>query len=257
MVYNWSMFENILIENGFTTKEAALYLSVLEAGELTLARAAENAHLKRSTVYSLVEGLEQRGVLSITKRRGISYVSALSPRLLVEHFERSAEMAKSVLPQLMNLAYTSPVKPRLRFYEGVEGIEQILFEAACSKQDYIGFIDYAPMPKEIYRYIRTKVAPERSKTGITLRLLMPKNETNAKILQEYQEKVEHRMVDFPSRKNHIEILLYEGSKIGCMSYVKNEMFGVVIDSEGIHQTLFDLFTLIWNQTTKGSTQTPF
>jgi len=33
-----------------------------------------------------------------------------------------------------------------------------------------------------------------------------------------------------------------------MSYVKNEMFGVVIDSEAIHQTLHDLFVLIWGQT---------
>lgn len=242
------MFEKILIENGLSEKEAKLYLSVLEAGELTLAYAAEKSHLKRSTVYSLVEGLKKRGFVSIIKRRGISYVAALSPRLLVENFERSAEMAKSILPQLMELSYISPVKPRIRFYEGIEGIQQILFEAACSKKDYIGFIDYTLMPKKIYDYIRKKVAPEREKSGIHLRLLMPRNNTNLNIMNEYKQKVEHRIVDFPSRKNHIEILLYEDSKIGYMSYVKNEMFGVVIDSEAIHQTLHDLFMLIWAQT---------
>ena len=244
------MFERILIENGLTAKEAALYLSVLEAGELTLSRAAEKAHLKRSTVYSLVEGLKKRSVISVTKRGGISYISALSPRLLVEHFEHSAKMAKSILPQLMDMSYASPVKPRIRFYEGVQGIQQILFEAASSKKDYIGFIDYALMPKEIYHYIRSKVAPEREKMGANLRLLMPRNDTNLKVEKEYRKNVDHRIVDFPSRKNHIEILLYENSKIGCMSYVKNEMFGVVIDSEAIHQTLHDLFTLIWEQAEK-------
>jgi hypothetical protein len=166
---------------------------------------------------------------------------------LIERFERSAEAAKSVLPQLMDLAYASPVKPRIRFYDGMEGIKQILFDAAASGKDYIGFIDYALMPKEIYKHIRTKVAPERAKLGNNLQLLMPRNETNAKVLTDYRQKVEHRMVDFPSRKNHIEILLYEGSKIGCMSFVKNEMFGVVIDSEAIFVTLKDLFTLIWEQ----------
>ena len=239
------MFENILIENGLSQKEAALYVSVLEAGEMTLARAAEKARLKRSTVYSLVDGLKKKSILSTNKRRGITYVSALSPRLLVDHFEHSAQLAKSILPQLMELAYASPVKPRIRFYEGIPGIEQILFEAASSKKDYIGFIDYALMPKEIYNYIRKRVAPEREKLGSILRLLMPKNDTNQRVLQEYRQKVEHRMVDFPSRKNHIEILLYEGSKIGFMSFVKNEMFGVVIDSEAIYQTLYDLFMLIW------------
>lgn len=245
MLYNLGMFEKILVENGLTAKEASLYISVLEAGELPVGRAAEKAQLKRSTAYSLVEGLKKRGIISIIKRRGISYLSALSPRLLVEHFEDSAKMAKSILPQLVDLAYTSPVKPRIRFYEGADGIKKILLEAACSKQDYIGFIDYALMPKEIYRYIRAKVAPEREKTGIGLRLLMPRNETNSRILGEYKQKVEHRMVDFPSRKNHIEILLFGTSKIGFMSYVRNEMFGVVIDSEAIYQTLFDLFGVIW------------
>ncbi|MFA6550612.1 MAG: helix-turn-helix domain-containing protein, partial [Candidatus Gracilibacteria bacterium] len=186
MVYNRVVFEEILIKNGFTSKEAAFYLSVLEAGELTFARAAEKAHLKRSTVYSLVEGLREKNIVSITKKKGISYVSALSPKLLVEHFENSAAMAKSVLPQLMNLSYTSPVKPRIHFYEGMDGIKQILFEAAASKADYIGFIDYTLMPKEIYKYIRTKVAPERAKWNTNLRLLMPENPTNKNVLKDYK-----------------------------------------------------------------------
>lgn len=242
------MLEKILIENGFAPKEAALYLAVLEAGELTFARAAQKAHLKRSTVYSLVDGLKRKGILSVSARRGINYVSVLSPRLLVDRFEQSAQEAKTILPQLMDLAYASPIKPRIHFYEGMEGIKQILFDAASSKTDYIGFIDYALMPKEIYRYIRKKVAPEREKKGTKLRLIMPRNTTNEVILKEYRHNVEHRLVDFPSCRNHIEILLYEDSKIGCMSFVRNEMFGVVIDSEAIYQTLRDLFMLIWEQT---------
>ena len=63
------------MENGLSKKESALYLSILEAGETTLAHAAEKARLKRSTVYSLVDGMKERGFLSETKRRGICYVS--------------------------------------------------------------------------------------------------------------------------------------------------------------------------------------
>jgi sugar-specific transcriptional regulator TrmB len=244
------MIEEILIENGMSAKEAKLYLAVLEAGETTLARAAERAKLKRSTVYSLTNDMKQRGFLAETKRQGISYVSALPPKLLTERFEHAAEKASSILPQLIDLSYASPVKPRIRFYEGIQGIKDILLDAAESSEDYIGFIDYALMPREIYRHIRTKVAPARAKLGNHLQLLMPRNEVNTRVLADYRQKVEHRMVDFPSRKNHIEILLYEGSKIGCMSFVKNEMFGVVINSEAIFVTLKDLFTLIWEQAGK-------
>lgn len=245
MLYTVRMFEQVLIDNGLSRKEATLYLAVLESGELTHARAAEKSRLKRSTVYSLVEGLKAKGILSETKRSGISYVSALAPKLLVERFDHSVEQARSILPQLIDLAFASPIKPRIRFYDGMEGIKDILLDAATSGKDYIGFIDYTLMPKEIYRHIRTKVAPARQKIGNNLRLLMPKNATNVRIQKDYRQKIEHRMVDFPSRKNHIEILLYDRSKIGCMSYMKHEMFGVVIDSEGIYQTLHDLFMIIW------------
>lgn len=241
------MFEQILTENGFSPKEAALYLAVLEAGETTLASAAEKAHLKRSTVYSLAEEMRQRGLLAETKRRGITYISVLSPRLLIERFEHTAETAKGILPQLMDLAYSSPVKPRIRFYDGLDGLQEILFDAACCKEDYIGFTDYDLMPKEMYRFIRKKIAPQREKDRIRLRLIIPENETNRRIRREYQHQVEHRLVQFPSRRNHIEILLYRENKIGFMSFVPGEMFGVVIDSEGIYVTLRDLFTLIWNQ----------
>lgn len=241
------MFERILTENGLSHKEAALYLSILEGGELPLSKAAEKSKLKRSTVYSLIEELKKKGIVSTVKKHGITYVSALSPRLLVEHFQHSAELAKSILPQLMDMAYTSPIKPRIRFSEGMQSIKDILFEASSSKEDYIGFIDYTLMPKEIYHYIRTNVAPRRAKMGTKVRLLMPRNERNIQVQKEYKQNIEHKIVDFPSRKNHIEILLYDESKIGCMSYVKNEMFGVVIDSKAIYETLHDLFMLIWQQ----------
>ena len=240
------MFQSILTENGFSQREATLYLTVLASGELPMGRAAEKSGLKRSTVYSLVQDLKKKGILSETKRRGIGYISALPPRLLIERFEHSVEQAKSILPSLIELAYASPVKPRIRFYEGIEGLNEILFDAACSRSDYIGFTDYEKMPKDMYRFIRKKVAPRREKMGTTLRLIVPRNEINKQITKEYQHQVEHRMVDFPSRKNHIEILIYEGSKIGFMSFSKNEMFGVVMDSEGIYQTLHDLFMVIWD-----------
>lgn len=245
MLYNVGMFEKILEQNGMNEKEAKLYIVVLEAGEIPLGRAAQKAKLKRSTVYSLVEGLKKKGVLSTLKKNGIVHVSALSPRLLIERFEESAARAKSVLPSLLDLAYASPIKPRIRFYEGIEGIKQLLFEAASSGQDYIGFIDYTLMPKEVYRHILTKVRVAREKSGIWLRLLMPDNPTNRRINAEYKMHVEHRLVSFPSHKNHIEILLYEDSKVGFLSFVKGEMFAVVLDSSAIHQTLKDLFFLIW------------
>lgn len=241
------MFQNILVQNGLSSNEAKLYIAALEAGETTMSGLAKKANLKRSTVYSLVEELQEKGVVSSVKKKGILYVSALSPRLLIERFQSSTDMAKNILPQLMDLAYSSPTKPRIRFYEGVEGINEILFDAVSAKEDYIGFTDYEHMPEEMYSFIQSKIVPERKKHGIVLKLIVPRNKVNLQTIKEYVRQVEHRVIDFPSRKNHIEILIYGKSKVGFMSYAGTERFGVVIDSEGIYATLHDLFMVIWNQ----------
>lgn len=239
------MIEQILYDNGFSKKEARLYLTVLALGEATFSQVAKKATLQRSTVYGLIDAMKEKGLLSILRKRGINHVSALSPKLLIAKFDDAAQRAHNALPQLIEFAYASPVKPRIYFYDGVDGIKQILIEAAATKKDYIGFIDYELMPPEVYVYIRKKVAPERRKHGNTLKLIMPDNPVNVKIQNEYQEQVTHKTIPFPTRKNHVEILLYGDSKIGCMSFLKNEMFGVVIQSEGIFQTLSDLFNYVW------------
>ena len=41
------MYENILIQNGFTPKEAKVYLSILEYGQATMSMIARKTNLKR------------------------------------------------------------------------------------------------------------------------------------------------------------------------------------------------------------------
>ncbi len=237
----------ILMNNGFEHKEAIVYLCVLEMGELPVSRIALKTNLKRSTTYTIVESLHRKGYVSVNIHKGMQYVSAISPQVLIDSFKRSAGMAEEILPELINIAYASPFKPRIRFFEGLEGIKQVLREFSHSKTRTMGFSDYRDMPENLLDFIRGEVIPQRKKNKNRAQFIVPNNEKNQKIQEEDAKYyTEHKLVNFPSPTNPIELLIFGESEIAFLSYTKGEQFGVIIDSASIHDTLQNIFLLIWS-----------
>lgn len=241
------MIEQILTQNGFTDKEAKVYLATLEIGEATIGSIATKTRLKRSTVYSLVEELLNKSVLSMQKRRGIKRISALPPQVLIERFRHALALAEGALPALLDMAYSSPLKPRVRFFEGMEGIKEVLLEVnnATKVEPGMIFTDYELMPKEIFDFIRNLV-PNRKSSQNFLRIIVPSNTRNIAVQEEDQlHYAEHRIANFPLENNPIELTLFGSTKVGFLSYTNNEFFAVVVDSRAVYHTLKNLFLLVW------------
>lgn len=242
------MIEQILMQNGFTAKEATIYLAVLEAGEGTIGSIATKTRLKRSTVYTNVEQLIARGTLSVQVRKGIKRVSALPPHVLLERFRHAVASAENVLPALLEMAYTSPLKPRIRFLEGIEGIKEAILEVNTVTKAEPGmiFTDYARMPKEVFSLIRKTVENRRASKNF-LRIIVSQNPRNLEVQKE-QERLhyaEHRVANFPETSFPLELTLFGNSKVGFLSFEKNELFAVMIDSIAIYRTLKNIFELVW------------
>ena len=249
ILYHPAMMERILTENGLGEKEVKIYLAALEAGEATVAAVARRAGVERTTVYNLLEDMRKKGLLSFTKRRGIQHVSALPPRVLVDRFKKSASLAESILPQLLELGYSSPLKPRMRFYEDMNGLKDILREVSHSKYPTAGFTDYAAMPKELLTFICKEVVPRRRTHKNFIRLLAPRNAVNAAMQKDDARHYgEHRLIRFPAHVEHVEILLFDDTKTAFLSFAPRELFGTVIDSNAIHRMLLNLFQVLWNAT---------
>ena len=110
----------------------------------------------------------------------------------------------------------------------------------------MGFTDYEQMPKELFQFIRKNVVAQRKKLQNPVRLIVPSNEVNLRIKSEdYLHYGEHRVVTFPQKKNPMEILLCEKSKVAFLSFTPSELFGLIIDSVAVHQTLKNVFLLVW------------
>jgi hypothetical protein len=132
--------------------------------------------------------------------------------------------------------------------EGIEGIKEVILEVntISYKEPGMIFTDYADMPKEVFTLIRQTVK-HRQATKNFLRILVPNNTTNLQVQADEKRLhyAEHRVANFPTNTFPLELTLFGSSKVGFLSFEKNEYFGVVIDSKAIYSMLKNLFLMVW------------
>lgn len=123
--------ENRLISLGLHPTEAKFYLAALELGQASVREIAAKACISRTNAYDVVSRLAEQGLvrqLTGSDSRTM-LVAAENPEHLVGIFEERRRLLASTLPELRSLHNLTAGKPRVRFYEGVEGIKTVLDEA--------------------------------------------------------------------------------------------------------------------------------
>lgn len=115
----------ILKQYGLSEKQAAIYLATLELGRAPVLRIADKAAVKRPTAYVVLNELLQMGLVEITPRGNTKYYQAIDPKTLLERLQRKTQLLEQSLPELRALLNTAQNKPKVRFYEGKQGIYEL------------------------------------------------------------------------------------------------------------------------------------
>lgn len=230
---------------GMGTKEAGCYLSLLELGEATIGELVKKSKLKRTTLYDILDLLKEKNLVSLSKKgKKVLYV-AESPEKLMEKAEEDTKKLEKILPELLSIANNLKKKPKLRYFEGVEGIKEVYKDVLRHPVQKI----QAWAPESIIRDIDVSFfddfyTPKLLENKMLIELIAP----NVPIFQKHKgdntvptRKI--KLVDPARFPFSVEICLYGRDKIGVMSY-KDQM-GLVIESESIAKTLKSIFELQW------------
>ena len=243
-----------LVRFGMSDKEARVYLAALELGPSPVQDIAKQSGVNRATSYLMIENLIERGLMSSIERAGRRLFSAEPPdrlrQLLRREEDRVADVRaafEKILPELAVLVEAAPERPRVRFYEGVEGLEAmradffgadrkqelLLIAAADDYHRIVGMARRLPHAKRIEqtrgreRCIFTSDRPIEE-----LRRSMP--------LVDNIERYRVPADKFPLAG---EIAVY-GQKLALLSY-RGKVMGVIIESPFLAQTATSLFNLAW------------
>ncbi|MDD5396910.1 MAG: helix-turn-helix domain-containing protein [Candidatus Moranbacteria bacterium] len=242
---------NQLKKLGLSQKEAQLYLVALETGPSTVARLAQKSGLKRGTIYEFLGEMLEKGILEMSISGKRKLYAAVEPKKLSKIIDRQKEILENLLPDLSLLTIGSSAKPKIKFYEGREGMLSVFYDIFELPEggEILGFATYEGIhnlfsKNEIDAYIKKRAAKK-----IRQKLIVP---TDEHIEQRVSDnKKELRETIMIPRKNFLiksDISIYQ-NKVAIVSLAE-EQVGVIIESSQIADTQRAIFNLLWNSLRK-------
>jgi sugar-specific transcriptional regulator TrmB len=104
---------------GLREKEAAVYLALLELGEVGSSKVVKKTGLHGQFIYASLESLEQKGLAQHVVKRGRKKFSAKNPKMLVQLIDRQKRIAEEVAEKL-NEMILIPARNEFEVFQGKE-----------------------------------------------------------------------------------------------------------------------------------------
>ena len=236
---------HILESVGLDDKQAALYLSGLQLGTAPASDYAKKTGLNRITTYNALEEMVQKGIFTKVKKVRAKWYAPVAPEYLSLEARKSAEALDRALPELRSLQGAKYRKPRVRFFEGWEGVRHVYEDTLTAKSEILNFANSAVVRKYWPNYDEEYVA-ERVKRGISLRGIAPDDEVGQYVHGEDKERLrEIRLVPAKEFDFRNEINVYD-HKVAIVSFGdEREMFGVIMESKEVADTQRQVFEMAW------------
>jgi len=247
----FALFQKI----GLSEKEAKVYLAALELGEATVQEIAQKAGINRTTVYFQIEDLIKKGLMASVEKKKKRYFYSSNPENLLRILEMKEkeisdlkEDLNSLIPELKAIYNLAPQKPRVRFFEGIEGLKSIQEDILRSRfKEGFGLVNlddaykvFPPSPRDHRHRLKKKFLKEK----VVRKIIYTSSQGEILPKKETKPPVERKFINPQKFSFHTEIYIY-GNKIALMSY-KGKLIGVIIEDAELAQTLKVMFKLAWN-----------
>lgn len=241
---------SLLTELGLTKKEADVYLASLELGSSFASAIARKAGVPRVNCYHLLEKLIEKGLVSSMMRGKLRMYYGENPKKLIAMLEEKTERAKHLLPELLSITNTLSFKPKIHFFEGMEGIKTIFRETLEAKKEIVGYTNLQALTELLPDFL-ADYSREKVKRGIKTRLISPAGKEAKKFISRfYPDTVEaRRLIElfFVNRAQFFfenEIAVFE-NKVAIVSLNPEELIGILVESAVLSRTMKRIFDLSW------------
>ncbi len=231
---------------GVSEQESLVYLALLELGEANIQDIAKKSGVKRTSIYNFLQEMKEKGlIIQTSKHKGRLY-TAVNPKQLVDIGKSRLLELEGMVPNLSALYQESVNKPKVAYFEGIDGIKDAYTDMLEAKQPVVSFedIDYLKkmLPKNYYAYL----PPERAKRGISLRTIS-KDSPEARAFSKDDIKLLRQTKFIKTDKPFkTEINLY-GNKALMISFREDRPFATIIEDKDIVETLRTTWNELWER----------
>jgi sugar-specific transcriptional regulator TrmB len=228
---------------GLEEKETKIYLALLELGSGTIQEIAHKSKVNRTNVYNFIGSMKDKGIISEVLEDNKIILIPENPNVLVKRAEKNYQEIKNTLPELMSIFNLPGNKPKVKFYEGLEGLKKAYNEMLESGEKTIyGFSDYKKMLEAIPEDWAWNFPERRKKNKITFYCIAKNDEWGRKVQAKDQEQLrETRLADKVQFDTEINIY---GNKVAMMSF-RRPYSAVIIEDRAIAMSMKSIWQGWW------------
>ena len=225
-----------LIQIGLNEQEAEVYSTLARNKRLTATLLAKEAGINRSVVYSILESLKEKSLVSEVLIQRVKQFSITKPEALMSYVKVKEEAAKEILSSLKKLEKDEKKNVKVEVYQGKQGGLAVLKDILATGKDYVAFGEDR-LFQELFGTLAEQYVRQLKEKRIRERLLVPHEST---VLAGKYSKVKHlpKYIKLPS------ISVIYGNKVAFAIFQK-PYYAIVIESTDLVQTYKSLFEYLW------------
>ena len=247
---------------GLSENEAKVYLALLDLGNSTAQQIAQKASVNRATTYVQLESLMKMGLVTSFERASArkngaekTFFRAEDPEHLKKIIEREKNAAEErekhlekIMPSLANLFLEAGERPRVRFFEGAEGLKIMQDEFLKTKSKEVLSITSTDDILKVFPKHPEEYTPKRVKLEIHSKLIY--TSSRGAFLKASDEALLREAKFIPREQFPVpaEISIY--GDIVAIDVAKEKPFGVIIESREIAESMKTFFSLAWEAAEK-------
>ncbi len=248
-------YQPSLTQSGLTAHQAALYETLIKFGALPASRIALEARLSRPLAYKVLDDLVEIGLVEkVEKPRSVAKFSAVHPLKLKEIADKRFETAQNAklalegtIGKLISDFNLKSGKPGVQFFEGLDGIKQVLDDSLTAKDEIYAYGDLESIEKYIGDINRAYVR-EREKNGIKKRGFVFDTPFARKFLKDYAPNVtDTKLLQYEAAPFQTVMQIYDG-KTSYITLSDQNLIGVIISDKRIYEMHRYLFLHLWSIT---------
>lgn len=245
-----SNLQEELVEVGLSADEAAVYAAALELGPATILELARKTGLNRTTLYGVTERLTAKRLMARSVDGKKTVYVAEPPEKLSLLLKQRLSKLDDLLPELVSLGRKSIFKPKIRYYEGIDGITSVYRDSLQSNERavyaFVGVERLNIRSKELNAFWDGEYREGRIKNGVHGKVVVPDNpEGRAFKAKDTDSDRETRLVSGTHSNFEGEVLMYD-DVVCFISYADDEVFALSLESRAIARTLRMIWQIVWN-----------
>ncbi|MEK7463775.1 MAG: helix-turn-helix domain-containing protein [Patescibacteria group bacterium] len=243
------MHKNILTETltdlGLSENESAVYFSALSLGPTTILKVAKSAEIKRTTVYSVIESLQSKGLVRIELKGFKKLYVAEGPEKLESILEQRKAKLKQFMPELAALYNLKGGESFLKYHEGLEAVKNVyesLIKDVRPHEDYLVMANQDQWLSLDPDYFRDFLV-RRAKLPIKVRMMFQDTELGRK-WQAERHVLNTKIRMLPESTKLTTNLVVTPQRVLIHQLIP-PVFGIVIENRSIIRMHQEMYDIIW------------